>query len=58
MATITLDQIHNDLEFIKQKISTIEEHMTDLDLVMTDEDIESLEKAEKDLKSGKTKILN
>ena len=36
MATITLDQIHNDLEFIKQKISTIEEHMTYLDLVITD----------------------
>lgn len=38
-----LDHMQADLEFIKK-------HLVDLDLVLTDEDIESLEAAESDLK--------
>ena len=32
--------------------------MADIDMVVIDEDIESLKEAEKDLKTGKTKRLN
>ena len=45
-----LDEIKTELDYIK-------EHMVNVDIVLTDEDIESLDEAEKDLKSGRTKRL-
>ena len=45
-----LDHIELDINFIKQ-------HLTDIDLVLTDDDLTSLNEAEKDLASGKTKRL-
>jgi hypothetical protein len=58
MGAITLEDIHKDLVFVKQKITEIEEHITDTDCILTDDDIESLHDAEKDLKEGKTIRLN
>jgi len=45
-----LDHIQSDLDFIKG-------HLTDLDLVLTDDDMTALHEAEEDLKKGKTKRL-
>ncbi|MFC1649009.1 hypothetical protein ACFL1B_06175 [Nanoarchaeota archaeon] len=42
-----LDDIQAELKFIK-------EHMVDSDLIVTDDDLESLKEAEQDLHSGKT----
>ena len=50
-------EILNKLEIIKADLDYIKEHMVDVDLVLTDDDLEALEEAEKDLKSGKTKRL-
>lgn len=58
MKSVSLQTIHKDLEFLKNKITEIEKHIIDLDVVLTDDDIESLLEAEKDLKEGKTKRLN
>lgn len=57
MTPITLDTIHKDLEFLKNKINKIEKHMTGEDTILTEEDIDSLKEAEEDLKQGKTKRL-
>ena len=57
MGSVTLETIHNDLEFLKKKIMEIEEHIVDVDVVLTDEDVESLSEAEDDFKKGKTKRL-
>ena len=51
-------QILEKLEAIKSELDYIKKHMTDMDIVLTDDDIESLKEAEKDLKAGKTKRLN
>lgn len=44
------------LDLIKSELDSLKEHM--LDITLTQEDIKSLEEAEKDLKVGKTKRLN
>ncbi len=45
-----LNHIETDLNFIKQ-------HISDVDLVLTEEDLNSLRKAEQELKEGRTKRL-
>ena len=51
-------QILQKLDNIQSELDYIKEHLVDADLVLTDEDTESLIEAEKDLKTGKTKRLN
>ena len=51
-------QILEKLDEIKSELDYIKRHMKDMDIVLTDEDIESLKEAEKDLKAEKTKRLN
>lgn len=46
------------LEEIKLELDEIKGKMADADCVMTEEDVESLKTAEKDLKEGKTKRMN
>lgn len=50
-------EILNKLELIKADLDYIKKHMVDVDLVLTDDDLEALEEAESDLKAGKTKRL-
>lgn len=45
-----LNHIQSDLNFIKGRLA-------DVDLVLTDKDVDALHEAEKDLKKGKTKRL-
>ncbi len=42
-----LDKIESELDYIKK-------HMVDADLILTDNDLESIEDAERDLKEGRT----
>lgn len=42
-----LDEIKSELDYIKSRI-------VDIDVVLTDDDMAALKKAEKDLKEGKT----
>jgi len=58
METITLKKIYEDLEFVKKGIIEIKANIVDADIILTGDDIESLQKAEKDLRGGKTKRLN
>jgi len=51
-------QIMAKLDEIKTELDYIKDHVVDLDLVLTEDDINSLEEAEKDLKAGKTKRIN
>jgi uncharacterized membrane protein len=50
-------QIIDKLDAIKSDLQYIKHHITDLDVVLTDDDIESLKAAEDDLRSGRTKRL-
>jgi hypothetical protein len=50
-------QIFEKLNEIKEELDFIKDRIIDVDLVMTDDDINSLIEAEKDLKAGKTKRL-
>ena len=45
-----LKEIKNDLNYLKK-------HVTDIDMVLTDDDTESIKEAEKDLGEKKTKRL-
>lgn len=58
METQLLNKIHEDLEFVKKEIIEIKEHIVYADTVLTEDDMESLQEAEIDLKEGKTKRLN
>jgi len=51
-------QIMAKLDEIKTELDYIKDHIVDLDLVLTEDDINSLEEAENDLKAGKTKRIN
>lgn len=46
------------LDAIKSELDHIKKHIADVDTALTDDDIESLQEAEKDLKGGKTKRLS
>ena len=50
---ITLETIHKDLEFLKNKIINIEEHMVDVDNIMTKNDYKALKDYEKEKSEGK-----
>ncbi len=51
------EQILKELREIKADIGFIKSHIKDADMVLTEDDIESIKEAEKDLKEGKTKRL-
>ncbi len=54
----TETDMQKDIEFLKKEVSEIKEHIIDTDMILTDDDIDSINEAEKDLKEGKTKRLN
>ena len=49
--------ILEELKAIRSDLNFIKEHVIDVDLVMTDDDLESLRIAEKELKAGQTKRI-
>ena len=51
-------QIMEKLDEIKSELDYIKKHMAGMGMVLTDDDISSLDEAEKDFKEGKTKRLN
>jgi hypothetical protein len=57
MAIAMEKQIIEELKSIKDDLNYIKERVTDIDLVLTDDDFDSLYEAEKELKAGKTKRL-
>ena len=58
METVTLETIHKDLEFLKKEFINLKGQMVNIDTILTDDDIESLQEAEKDFREGKTKRIN
>lgn len=50
-------EILRELRGIREDIDFIKSRIRDVDTVLTDDDIKSIRKAEKDLKEGKTKRL-
>lgn len=50
-------QILKELKGIRSDLDYIKSHIKDVDILLTDDDIESIREAEKDLKEGKTKRL-
>ena len=55
--TAEIQQIVNKLDTIKVDLEYIKKHLIDLDVVLTDDDVEALKEADEDLKAGKTKRL-
>ena len=58
METVTLDMVNRNLKQVMKELAEIREHMVDIDKILTYDDMESLQAAERDLKKGKTKRLN
>ena len=52
-----IKQIVEKLDSLQSDVTYIKKHLVDVDSVLTDDDIEALEEAEKDLKAKKTKRL-
>ncbi|MBI2597794.1 MAG: hypothetical protein HYW50_01210 [Candidatus Diapherotrites archaeon] len=50
-------QILKELKGIRNDIEYLKGHLTVADALLTDDDLESIREAEKDLKAGKTKRL-
>ena len=50
-------QILEELRNIRSGIDYLKTHLTDADVLMTDDDWESIRQAEIDLKTGKTKKM-
>ena len=50
-------QILRELKEIRAELDYIKGHMIDSDTILTDDDVESLKQAEKELKKKKTKRL-
>lgn len=49
--------ILQELKEIKNDLSYLKKHVADIDMVLTDDDMDSIKEAEKDLKEKKTKRL-
>tara|TARA_Y100000310_G_C20440058_1_gene695648 strand:+ start:541 stop:711 length:171 start_codon:yes stop_codon:yes gene_type:complete len=56
MAT-EIQQIAGKLDTIKSDLNYLKNHLIDVDVVLTDDDIKALKEADKDFKAGKTKRL-
>jgi len=54
---VTETKILEELKAIREDLDYLKEHVVDIDLVLTDDDLEAIKQAEKDLKQGKTKRL-
>ena len=52
-----IKQIVDKLDVIKSDLDYIKEHLVDVDTVLLDDDIEALQEAEEDFKTGRTKRL-
>ena len=50
-------EILDELKAIRIDLDYLKAHLIDMDLVLTDDDLESIKEAEKDLKQNKTKRL-
>ncbi|MDO8625010.1 MAG: hypothetical protein Q7R47_02925 [Candidatus Diapherotrites archaeon] len=50
-------QILKEIRSLKADIEYLKGHLVESDMLLTDEDLESIQEAEKDLKTGKTKRL-
>jgi hypothetical protein len=58
VSTAEIKQIMDKLDNITSELGFIKEHMKDVDLVLTEDDTDALQEAEKDLKSRNTKRIN
>ena len=54
---VNTKEIMNELKAIRLELTFLKKHIVDVDVVLTDADVNSLETAEKDLKTGRTKRL-
>lgn len=54
MENVTLETIHKDLEFIKNKVIEIEKHIVDIDTVLTPEEEKRIEESIKEYNAGRT----
>ena len=55
--TLQVQEIMEKLNHIQLDLNFIKGRLTDVDLVLTDDDVDALQEAEEDLKKGKTKRL-
>ena len=55
--SIETQKIFDKLEHIESDLNYIKKHISDVDLILTDDDLSSLHEAEEDLATGKTKRL-
>ncbi len=54
---IEIKQIMDKLNHIQSDIDYLKEHLSDVDLVLTNDDLDALHEAEEDLAIGRTKRL-
>ena len=55
--TTETEVILDKLDSIRDELDYIREHIGDIDVVLTDDDANALQEAERDLKEGRTKRL-
>ena len=51
-------EILEQLKDIKSELDYLKQHLVNFDIILTDDDIESLQQAEKDFKNKKTLRIN
>ena len=54
MTQVTLENIYKELKTIKSELDFIKEHMVDVDMILTKEEEERLNKSIEEKKAGKT----
>lgn len=52
-----LQRIMNKLDSIQSELDYIKNHIADVDLVLTDEDLHSIKEGEEDWRAGKTRRI-
>jgi prefoldin subunit 5 len=55
--TAEIKQLMDKVDHLQSDINYLKKHLVNVDSFLTDEDLESLDKADEDLKSNKTKRL-
>ncbi len=51
------NQLLKELKALREDVNYLKKHIVDSDVLLTDDDLESLSEAKKDLREGKTKRL-
>ena len=58
MSSISIEKLHDDVEFLKKELSNMKQHMVDEDTVLTEDDHKAIKKYRNEMAQGSLTSLD